>query len=195
LVSVSNVKNERKNVKLAVDCDGVVYDFIGLLTKEYNKPWPTQWSFMKDWDVSYTLYEEWLRTPRFFSAGKPISGAVRNLTILAEKGAEVTFLTARRPEVRTATEAWLAAHFKFDYELELADLGQHKDGGHRFDFAIDDKKENCVSLADTGCPNVILFDQTWNRDAADHPNVQRVASWSTIRLLIEHEMERRCSLV
>ncbi len=96
---------------------------------------------------------------------------------------EIHVVTARPPETRRLTVAWLRKH---NVAYEKLDFSKDKhESPVDFRAFIDDKRETAYELAKAGVQSFLL-DYPWNQPApVDPPNVIRVKTWREARALIQ----------
>lgn len=183
----------KDTLKIAIDLDGVVYNFIDefrdyLINHEGYDPDDlpeeyTSWDYYKVWGLSDLEYWE-----KFFTAahkshiltnGKVIPGAKEGLEKIKELGCEIVILTAREAvgtktseTIRTNTLNWLDANGIVFDELVISNEKFNED----FDVLFDDGPHNIEAVILDGRP-AIFFDQPWNRSV---PIYNRVYGWDQL---------------
>lgn len=127
-----------------------------------------------------------LDDPDFQAPCEPVPGAVKALQDLKKHGHKLFFISARPPENRDKTIAWLKKHkIKFD---EVATVGHHTDKGiygrkFKLDMYVDDLPKHLESMSkykSSWRKGLLLFDNPWNNDAIDANKYTRVYSWKEI---------------
>jgi 5'(3')-deoxyribonucleotidase len=177
-----------RRMRVAVDMDGVLYDWIGemvFLLREHRgldikrtditSWWTKEKIGPKDWD--------WLWEQReLFQDGNLISGSKRGYELL-KKIADAPIITSRPHRVIADTYLWLALHRFPCQELHILGGGQSKTL-IPWDAIIDDKIEHAVDAAKAG-RRAIVFSQPWNRDFPKldvglYGLIHRVENWKEV---------------
>ena len=179
-------------MKVGVDLDGVVYDFVGSL-KNYlvmvgwktpeEIPPATSWTFYKDWglttDEFLDVCADGVDQGFIFRLGPPLPGAVGGMERLQNAGHTLHIVTNRSFGSHSVsnTEAWL-----HDYHIPFDSLTFSDDKTLvRTDVFIDDYVKNYDELEAANVRSV-LFDQPWNRDA---DKALRVHNWGEFTQLVK----------
>lgn len=193
---------------IAVDLDGVLYDFVEVFAAEARRyphlrvphsPRPIRWEFYRDWgmesDEFLEMFAVGVREGRIFWSGPSYAGVVQGWARLRKHGHRVHIITDRSPagaevEAHQATQSWLAAN-GFDPDSltitsqkgdALADLV--KDPARA--LIVDDKPENLDQAWQVGVRGV-LMDRPWNT----HSNWPRVRSFTQFAALVADETQGR----
>lgn len=171
--------------RLGVDIDGVLADFtypvaalasqmFGLQVSGYA----THWNWMRDYGVvderERELWAYLTSHPEWWQSLPTLPGAadaLDRLCALHESGlADVYFITTRPgPGVKLATETWLREHgFDRATVCIAGDKGPIA-AGLKLDFFIDDRPENCYSVAGMGASSrphdvqrIFIPERPWN---------------------------------
>jgi 5'(3')-deoxyribonucleotidase len=179
----------RRNVRIGIDSDGCVFDFVGnlrdfLVTHHGRDPAhlpPAQcWDFYKGalddggWGMTS---EEFLRYCHegvdagfIFRTGEPIPGAIEALEELRSLGHTIHIVTNRHFGTKSIqnTEDWYR-----ERKIPFDSMTFAKDKTIvRTDVFLDDFTDNYDQLQNAGL-HPVFFDQPWNR----HHSGRRVFSW------------------
>lgn len=182
-------------MKIGIDLDGVVYDFVSAL-RDYlveetgrspsDFPDATTWGFFKEWGLTVEQYERavrrGIRDRRVFWIGVPLPGAIDGLRALVEDGHHLTIVTAREiagAEIaaRHATESWLSAWEVPHHDLRIS----NSKTGLGLDLLLDDAPHHYEEAVAAG-ERCVLFSRPWNLGA--HPEAERVWGWNEFRRLV-----------
>jgi len=162
-----------------VDMDGVIYDFVGTLTRiareemDTERDWdipeapPKAWAMWDHWGMSknqfYKLFDRAILSHGLFQIGDPIPGAIEGMEELSQRFERVRIVTSKQmqtPGAATAAQqqclAWIARYLD-PSKYEVAFTSNKK--GYLADVVIDDKPT--LEWAQRGALN-LLFDQPWN---------------------------------
>ena len=183
-----------ESVRIGVDIDGVVADTFPLILRELNQYFGKQIRSeeFKDYDVRKVYgidegqFKEFIRNREqlLIKEPWPVEGAAEHLKLMALRN-KIYLITARREQLRGATESWLKS-WGLCYE-GLVLVGSHAKGDtcaalglHIF---VEDNPQNARQLAKCGIP-VLLLDQPYNRGPMP-PTVIRVYSWADVYQYIQ----------
>lgn len=182
--------------KIAVDCDGVLANFIKSFTEEANYIWPgrfkpdyhlhhAQWDFTPGVLSKPETNQVWRRinaTPNWWLRLDAFSENVGALmTFLQGHHSHDVYIVTSRAEtvgmtVAKQTATWLAACGVQEHQNYLAivpiDNSNNKADFYRigcFDMSVDDKTETVEQCDQLPDHHAYLLDQPWNQDA----NVKR----------------------
>jgi 5'(3')-deoxyribonucleotidase len=192
---------------LALDCDGVLFDFNGAFAQRVNEcvpvrntppgvPLPPNW-VPNQWDVKACPHVQAAQVNvasvyadhRFARAVKPYAYAAHLLSELAGQGLDLVFVTSpmhSNPEWcyhrRNACAALCAEAGLPTRPVVFTDDKTRA----RFDLLIDDKPETVHAVNETpGAGVAVLFRQPWNRIVPDGAFV--VDGWrNLVRLAYSH---------
>lgn len=178
----------KKEIVIAVDIDGVCYNFVDKLRdyviKKTGRPitdFPdasTWWFFIEQWGMTLEEYIEWANEGLFeneiFWRGDQIENALWGVSELYKMGYYIKFITARgggKPDITNkceqATYYWLNNNgFPYDEVVVSYDKFAYK-----YDLLIDDSPSNYEACTAAGL-NVLVFDQAWNRHLEDAPRAK-----------------------
>lgn len=169
-------------MRVAIDLDGVVYDFVGEFTRlarrygileaECDNPLP-EWEFYKawGWDRKTFLHVYALLVDNYglLKHGPMLDNAAAEIRRLSDAGHEVIFVSDRTvgDEPGRATATWLKAHDLDGYSFHLtADKNSVE-----WDILLDDKPENYWAGWGRG-RRVVLRDRPWNEgDKSARPEI------------------------
>ena len=184
---------------IAVDCDDVLADSMGVFIDYYNKYYNKSltknhfftnlwWEVMEDEkDIVIGRYLKFIES-KYFDNIKPVLGAAEVLKKLKQKH-ELIVVTGRPNSILEKTERWIEnhfteifngiyntnLHFASDKGLTKGDICKEK----KVDLLIDDYVEfghECVA----NNIDVLLMDQPWNSQAKLPQGITRVKSWQDI---------------
>jgi 5'(3')-deoxyribonucleotidase len=175
--------------KIAIDCDGVICDFVQGFVDTTNKLWPGR---LKDgyepsvWDFSDTMkkdevnrvFEQIKRTPNWFLKLEPYS---ENVTALARffverKGEDVWLVTSRFPTygmtVAKQTAMWLEFcgvspihNYLGVIPVANSDEKQLVYAAMGVEYSVDDKAETVEQCEAIPGHKAFLLDRPWNQEA------------------------------
>ena len=188
-------------MKIAVDCDDVLAEFIPALAEWHNEKYNTRlkkedfhsFTFCEVWGGSYDEAVEKVKQS-FREKGvldmNVIGGAFGVLKKLKGEGHELQVVTSRFEFVKEETEVWLDKHFEGLFEDVHFGHNSYSDEGKSlskaeqcealgFDLLIDDLAEHARACSEKGI-KVILFDEPWNQDVGDSDMVKRVRGWDDV---------------
>lgn len=184
---------EMKDIKIAIDLDGVCYNFVDTLRafvmEKTGRPatdFPaanTWWFFIEQWGMTMEEYIDWanqgLYENKIFWRGEQIQDALWGVSELYRQGYYIKFITARgggKPEptkvCEKATYFWLESNgFPYDEVIVSYDKSSYS-----YDLLIDDSPSNYETCVKDG-KHVLVFDQAWNRHLTDAP---RAIGWREV---------------
>lgn len=177
-------------MRIGVDLDGCVYDFVGALrtwlcsNHGMESDWlpdAQRWDFFEDWGLTAPQFlqhcTESVDAGHLFRHGWPIHGAKRALDTLRAEGHTLHVVTNRAFGRRSVenTEAWLIEHaIPFDSLTFAADKTTV-----RTDAFIEDNVENHLALRAAGVKSFLL-QRPWNA----HHQAHTVLSWPHFVMVI-----------
>jgi 5'(3')-deoxyribonucleotidase len=164
-----------RRVTVAIDVDGVIADFVGLVRKELRLPkdWePTCWNIAKD-PIAIGRPSAWLvelyERPGVCDAIPPYESEVAELkSIMTRHAQRADFVFATSPMANNRTwthdrEAWLRDQ-GFD---DVPVIHTHRKDLVDADVLLDDKPENVVAFAARRAGRAgILRKRPWNESAS-----------------------------
>lgn len=186
-------------MKIAIDLDEVLGDFVGAFLRWHNHRFKTRWQ--KEDIVRYHV-EEIMDIPQeeaherihlFFEEElgniPPMKGAEDAVRILSQRH-ELYVVSARHNYLRLPTEQWLERHFpKMFRGLHLVEDGLQNGEAEKTkgeicrelncDLLIDDGSHHVESLLTAGL-KVIIFSHPWNIYHRFPPKVQRAENWQEV---------------
>ena len=154
-------------MRIGVDIDGVLRDFVGSLLIQYYKDFPnheveaiTEWDLHNFFPVGKAIYPYAfnVKAKEVFEDAEPYPGAYVAMIALKERGHEIIYVTTQPHGKEIHTLNWLLKH-NFPYD-GLVITGM-KDIAN-CDVYIDDGPHNIKALQDAG-KEVVIYDQPWNR--------------------------------
>jgi 5'(3')-deoxyribonucleotidase len=158
-------------MKIGIDVDGVLRDFVGELTRCFKRDYPkladkvmpvTAWDmhpfFGMEKDV-FNAYWQNIRGPEIMGNARMIDAAAPHfIAALRKAGHKVVVASAQWPNVHAILPAWLQAHgIEYDGLCIVADKSILA-----LDVLLDDGEHN-LSNVHAGCVPV-CFNQPWNYD-------------------------------
>lgn len=191
-----------KKLRIAVDLDGVVVDYLPVWCSVYNAMTNSNITVndVTDWDV-YTIFNKLskevvdsiLEQERIFATMPPIKGAIEGVKELICMGHEVWFVSAALYKYAFIEKyEWLSLYFDGDYSfLKNRLIGVSSSDSKviledSFDVIIDDRYATIEAIK---CPIRILMDAPYNRDKRTAIGMQRARSWEDIIELIRTKTE------
>lgn len=185
-------------MRVAVDLDGVVVDFVGSLLRQVwcDTGVELQREQVTEWDPGPLLdpvlgrpWMDWLRErcDEVWGLAAPlVPNAVMGVRLLALRH-DVEILTVKPDWAVDAALAWARWHLP-DVPLVIVPPGERKTRyAPAAQLLIDDNPEECLAFARSG-RRAMLYNALYNRNAPPHELVRRVRSWPEI---IELLMRRR----
>jgi uncharacterized HAD superfamily protein len=181
-------------MKIAVDVDGVIFDFVDVFLDIYNHKFRTtykrndiiQWEFYKDWNITenqvyeifYQIYEGKIPAPLI---DKKIPTFLKEIN----KDHHVDILSARNSNYKEQLRAQLQIHNiikgvsyndiilvnEKPYDLKLQ---------YRYDVYIDDNPNLVDPIKKMETKTLFLFDQPWNKYTNCELNAIRIENWGQI---------------
>lgn len=192
---------EVKRLKVLVDCDGVLADFLlAVLTWVHERTGKKYYPFnVTEYDVLASIGEEHLKEIMQEHAGKggwcssfkPIAGARRALDMLRLEHDVVCVTTQMStPCWAFEREKWLQEQMGFKKDDIIFTKGKHHVPG---DIFLDDSGENCIKWHEEH-PNAItvVWDTPYNQDAAPScpaRNFRRVKNWHDFIAMVGHKAD------
>lgn len=158
---------------VAIDMDGVLFDFASVITKHFSEyfgtelPAPKGWEFFSEWGLSadsfYTLLDHLTTERELFNEGSPIPKSMVGWKSLREQGLRLHVITHRSWSAHAQTIKWLeryrfipdSLHFTGDKAPVLASISTDEFA------AIDDHYEQYAEYKAYGT-KAFLFTQPWN---------------------------------
>jgi len=178
-------------MRIGLDLDGVVYDVMTPWLKRYNERYGDNMtrSDITDFDfegVDFKCTKEefmsFLYDGRMHLDAKPIAGAVEAITMMADAGHTIVFITStKRPAIWAKAARLMTDFFDTPYEIHFTSEKEHV----MVDVFVDDHIGNLERVwrynAKRGKvgPDLFLFDQPWNVKYGDR-FFARVMGWSSI---------------
>jgi len=194
-------------LKIAVDIDEVIADFMTSLVAFHNEEYHT--SFQLDDFVSYDFHRVWggeqreanIKMHRFFSSSyftnmRPLPGAKEALSTLCDRhGYELHAVTSRLHSLEADTRLWLDTHFPHLFSgvhfgsMYATDGSSRKKSDICRDIGacllIDDSPHHAVDCSGAGLPFILFGEYPWNLpsrsrdpDAQCLSGVRRVYKWN-----------------
>ena len=166
-------------MKIAIDLDGCVYDYVAALRGHFAAhgvefmPDPDRYEIWDCWNIDKERYLQIVRQAEFeglFHQGQPYPGAIEALQQLKKAGHSIHIITHRmNPHAQTSTVGWLASN---DVPCDTLTFTEDK-SGYPVDICIEDNIENANAIVAGGVP-CVLMDRPWNAQFEWKP---RVSTW------------------
>lgn len=185
-----------KRLKVGVDLDGVVCDFVGAflarIEAEYHRRLHREeicrCNIVEILGISplrvANLEIEAIRSGRI----KPIPSAVEALRYIIERHF-VAFVTSRPPTTEAITQVWLTRHKLPCDQLYWVARGCKGELAKKLDldFIVDDSVEELLSVFDEhpAC-RLLVFDQPWNQTLNLGAKLTRVRGWEEVTRTINN---------
>jgi len=176
---------------IGCDFDDVLFEAYASLTRFHNRHFRTSldhrlirsWHLDSVWGCStkevIARVNLWYDSEEHRTAS-PVHDSIQAITKLAQEH-HLIIVTARPPEVREQTLAWIARHFPgifndvhFTNHESKSSFCKHA-GVSLF---VEDALHHARDVAQSGIP-VLLFDTPWNQEPVE-PEITRVFSWEEI---------------
>jgi len=184
------MKSRKGKLRIAVDIDGVISDFVGtfipLVKERYGIELSQDDIYVHDLFLVLGITEqetqeliiETLRRPI-----RPIPGAVKALKKI-NSNHDVHIITARHPSAQEITKQWLSDHkIQYDSLIWLKEGNKHL-LEKKFDIVIDDHLRELLGFHGK-VKHLVVFDHPWNRTKNVKALVRRVYTWNDIENLID----------
>lgn len=183
---------------IGCDFDDVLFQAYLTLTAFHNKQFGTAidhrairtWHLEPVWNCS--TQEALARVAQWYDSEEhrftlPVHGSFEAMTRLAPNH-ELVIVTARPPEVREQTLAWIQRHFPNVFTDIFFTNHEPKGSFCRragVSLFIEDALHHAKDVAQSGIP-VLLFDAPWNQEPLE-PKITRVFSWEEVLSVIDGE--------
>ena len=174
-------------MRIGLDLDGVVYDFIGAARGFCWREWeidvgdvPTTWNWLADHLTSQQIEYMWTEgVHRLFRQTMLFTGAVEFIRELDELG-QLIVVTSRPKKVWKQTVlAWYNEYPVLPaVSFEFSKFPNQK-AATNCDVYIDDHPKVRENLAEKG-KRVLLFDAPYNQEVKKHMGIERVHSYQGI---------------
>jgi 5'(3')-deoxyribonucleotidase len=187
-------------MKIAVDLDEILSEFLREFIVWYNQKYNTTWTFeeMSDYHWENFMYSttkqavedqyEFFKTDNFVNL--PLVEGAREGTIALSKNHQLYLVTARQNIIRDATKEWIDKHFPNIFQ-EIV-YGNHysldgtasKSKGEmcntlKCEVIIEDNLHHMEDLLNSNV-KLILLTKPWNVDSNLPSEVIRVNNWTEI---------------
>ena len=186
-------------MKIAMDIDGVTADLVAGFERQYREAFAKpDFSHGGTWDLhagtvftdAGKLFAYFDKVPNFWRDLPLVPGAAGGCYQLVENGHTVTFVTNRATEQqRLQTRDWLEAWWPERKNTPTVEYVPGYKGVLDFQVYVDDNPSRIQELVDGWKsgeneygrkPFVVVFDQPWNRDLPDAPNLWRAKGWDEL---------------
>jgi 5'-nucleotidase len=190
-------------VRIAVDQDEVLADFVGAVLERWNRENGT--AFTKEqinmWKMEDVLgpgadkiFHEWCDEVSFFENLTPVPGAIDGFNTLRKAGHDVIVVTSIVTDADNAyvgKRRWMRKYFP-DYSVKNF-MAVSRKGVVKADAILDDGEHNIQDFIDAGGRFPILFDAPWNRIKLREKwagQISRVTGWKeALRAVEEANLE------
>lgn len=196
-------------MKIGIDLDEVLADFLTALIKFHNDKYDT--AFERHQFHSYRVFEIWGGTQEesdreifefyntnYFKEIKPVPNAIENIDFLC-KDHELAIITSRQNDIAEKTLDWINKHFENKFK-GVYFTNQHSHSGKSIkksavcgsigaNLIIEDYLDYATECAQAG-KEVLLFDCPWNKTRALPEKVSRVYSWNEITDTIKNNYRK-----
>lgn len=186
-------------MKIAIDVDDVLADFLPTLLLFYNKQYGV--NYEKNHFKSYHLWETWGGTREeaidkvfeFYDAEEfnniPVIPGAQHVVNELRQNHELVIVTARPEAIREKTESWINRHFPKTFSTVHIANRFSKSGPQTtkaeicekngIDMLIDDSLDYALQSV---APHrrILLFDNPWNQHPELPTGITRVHSWEDI---------------
>lgn len=190
-------------MKISLDVDDVLLDFVGGIIKFHNDKYGTNlaranfksYGFNDVWggtmDEAVTKVDEFIKGPYFWNL-KPVNGSVRVVNALAKRRENLYVITSRSTKREKITREQLMEHFGNKFiSINFAKNHYTGWGGKTkaeicaefgIDYHIEDSLEYAQQIVkETPKTKVLLFDAPWNQTGEKlNCRIKRVTSWEQI---------------
>ncbi len=184
-------------MKLALDCDDVLADYIGTLAEAYNGRFGTAYcteQFRPDLEALDTILgEEGMRNlfllfndEGYVLGLPPVKGAVEGVRELTSVGLDLYVITSRVSTPPEWTQQWLTEQFgpvfsgvfyggMVNGRISKGELCRQ----YEIALCVEDHPGNAYGLREQGI-RTLLLDYPWNQDVPEGPLIKRVKDWKEI---------------
>lgn len=169
---------KKKKLKIALDIDGVVMDFLGQMLRAHNIKYETRVTvddmtlFMPDGDLEDLISEklwtesfEWFENSGGYSTLSSFEGVRTALNNILEAGHEIVFVTARPGKFKRETEMSFILN-----KIPMAPIYYTGSRGKTPvlkklapDIFVDDSVKNLKAAKRAGVPRILCLDAPYNR--------------------------------
>lgn len=186
---------EKKRLKIGIDLDDVVFEFVKPLLEFFNKSYSKDVKFenVHSYRFSDVFGIESKELKNFigsmitdnFQMNMELCEFAKEVVLELSKDNDIYFITSRGH--REGTKECLDKHFP-KFELIFSSNPYIKTEGHpksricldnKIDFMIEDTRRHALDCAEAGI-KVFLIDKPWNQNF-EHENVIRVKDWKEIK--------------
>ncbi len=188
------------NMKIGIDLDEVLADFLPALIEYHNATYGTflareQFQSYKFWEVWGGTREDAIQKvydfhkTSYFKNIKPVVGSQEAVGILKQNN-DLVVITSRQDDVTKATKNWIAQYFSDIFSDIYFANHYSQNGGSTtkrqicdsagIDLLIEDSPEYALECLDSR-RKVLLLDCPWNKRSSELPHgIYRVNSWNDI---------------
>lgn len=186
-------------MKIALDLDEVLGQFLPALIEYYNDTYKTDWKIEEFY--TYYFWEIWggsveesiqkvydFHKTDYFKNIKPVAGAQEAVKKLKENN-ELFIITSRQNDIIKDTREWVEKYFPNTF-TEIYFTNHFSQSGKAITKSEICEKLGIEMLVEDSAPyaleclkpgrKIFLFDYPWNRSAKLPQGIQRVHSWKEI---------------
>jgi uncharacterized HAD superfamily protein len=186
---------EKRKLRIGIDLDDVVFEFVKPLLEFFNKSYSREikfedvnsYGFSKVFGVESKELENFIQSmiTDDFQLNMNLCEFAKEVILKLSKNNDIYFITSRG--CKGGTEESLNKHFS-EYELIFSFNPYIKIGGElkskicldkKIDFMIEDSRRHALDCAEAEI-KVLLLDKPWNQNF-EHENVIRVKDWNEIK--------------
>lgn len=181
-------------MKIGIDIDDVVVDFISPFLEYYNSRTGRNFLFEEVFSYHFEDFlgctkEQAIQAVRDFYGTeafdqlKPLPGALEGIKILSENN-NLVYITARHAKAKSKTPLWLNNKLP-EIKSRVIYTGELERGrkvtkaevclSERIELMLEDSRYHSLECAEAGI-STILFDKPWNQGIR-HVNIVRVRGW------------------
>ena len=189
-------------MKIGLDMDGVVYDYMGnlsnIIVADGGDPIPEDCGWFKPAELWPPYFDN---AERVFLEGDPIPGAVDGCATLKSLSEDLWIITAAWEEARVPKLNWLEKYgIQYDnFVITGLDHSAEPKSAIKCDLYIDDGPHNILELHENTDAHLIIYEQSWNKTEEmrklekDCLRVARAKDWHDVVFLTRTLKEMRRS--
>ena len=191
-------------MKIAVDVDSVIFNFVEVFLNIFNHKYKTnykksditKWEFFKDWgipetqvfEIFYQIYDEKLPAPL-------IDDKIPTYLKEINKNHHVDILSARNSSFKSQLKGQLNYHNiikKISYQNIILVNEKPYDVKLQYDYDIyiDDSPNLVEPIKKIENKILMLFEQPWNKDSISGRNIKRIKYWEQIPIEINRVQQK-----
>jgi hypothetical protein len=187
---------ETRKLKIALDLDGVLADVIRIFCDLLNSRrsthfTPEQFNRWDAWDITNMSKDEFLRTldEVWFNWEQipPVEERLAEKISNLQQTGRIDIVTGRSEVTVPCAKKWLRYN-EIHYDQFVRTESTTAKSNLDYDVFIDDSSDLMSRIASRLFGYGILYEQPWNRTAADMPRIFKVRRWNEVRPLL-HEIQ------